>query len=443
MQPRPTQDSASVSLILSLVGGLFLVFLVPPFQGPDEPAHFFRALSLAGGTIQPEGGFTQEFPAESLRLYDQFSRLAAHAEAKTSFAELREAARHQAGEALRQASFPTTAVYPPIPYLPSASGIALVRPFTDSPLLWLWAARLVSMAASTILIAFAIRFAGEWGWFLMLLAATPMALFLRSTCTADSLTFAAGFFFVGLLLRQSPTAPRSQSVLLVLTALVLALCKPPYGGLALLALALPVSRFRSARHRLVIQGAVLAAATAGFCLTSWIATRGLSGSEQSTILSSQLRFAQEHPVKTVSIVLHDLVIHTPRYLAHFVGRLGWLDAPVPPIYVVAFLLLAIFVFTSTLRSSEMLATRHVATILTVMTGLAFTIGLSLFLTWTPPGTNSVEGVQGRYFLPIAPAIALIANVKQPISRGSAWLASGGAAAAAVTTLITVYLRYFA
>jgi Predicted membrane protein (DUF2142) len=36
-------------LALGLAGGLLLVFVTPPFQVPDEPAHFFRAYQVATG----------------------------------------------------------------------------------------------------------------------------------------------------------------------------------------------------------------------------------------------------------------------------------------------------------------------------------------------------------------------------------------------------------
>src|SRR5206468_4084293 len=35
----------------SLVMGLLMVFIVPPFQKPDEATHFYKAVSIASGTL--------------------------------------------------------------------------------------------------------------------------------------------------------------------------------------------------------------------------------------------------------------------------------------------------------------------------------------------------------------------------------------------------------
>jgi len=48
--------------------------------------------------------------------------------------------------------------------------------------------------------------------------------------------------------------------------------------------------------------------------------------------------------------------------------------------------------------------------LLVTAGIYVGITLSMYLTWTPVGSNVVNGVQGRYFIGFLPLIPLILNI---------------------------------
>ncbi len=47
-------NPARVYLILATISGLIMVFLVPPFQPPDEHPHFFRSYQISRGGLVAE-----------------------------------------------------------------------------------------------------------------------------------------------------------------------------------------------------------------------------------------------------------------------------------------------------------------------------------------------------------------------------------------------------
>jgi hypothetical protein len=49
IEPHP----ARLFLPFAIVFGLVMTFLTPPFQSPDEPAHFFRAYQVSDFKILP------------------------------------------------------------------------------------------------------------------------------------------------------------------------------------------------------------------------------------------------------------------------------------------------------------------------------------------------------------------------------------------------------
>jgi uncharacterized membrane protein len=69
-----------------------------------------------------------------------------------------------------------------------------------------------------------------------------------------------------------------------------------------------------------------------------------------------------------------------------------------------------------------------------------------YLTWTPVGATRIEGVQGRYFLPVAliagAALARRSAREPAIARAMAWPVLLFPVATIVITLHRVVLRYY-
>ena len=92
------------------------------------------------------------------------------------------------------------------------------------------------------------------------------------------------------------------------------------------------------------------------------------------------------------------------YLQTFIGRLGWLDTPLPLwVYFSSYEILAIYTIVYE-KGGEKFQIKLFSRV--VMT-IAFIIGVVLVLTssyisWTPVGYPKVAGIQGRYFIPLAP-----------------------------------------
>jgi uncharacterized membrane protein len=97
------------------------------------------------------------------------------------------------------------------------------------------------------------------------------------------------------------------------------------------------------------------------------------------------------------------------YLASFVGVLGWLDAPFRHGYYNLSLVMFSALFLATVVFAGVQNPARPADRASALAAFAASVGMvfaSLYLTWTPVGNAIVEGVQGRYFLPLAPILAL-------------------------------------
>jgi uncharacterized membrane protein len=115
-------------------------------------------------------------------------------------------------------------------------------------------------------------------------------------------------------------------------------------------------------------------------------------------------------------VLVDYTVHAPRYLGQLVGRLGWLDTPIPAPLLAAYLavLLALVFLDASPRIEVRPWQRGIAAAV-VLAGMSF-VSATEYATWTPYGADFIEGIQGRYFLPLVLPAAWILHSRRWAGR---------------------------
>lgn len=119
---------------------------------------------------------------------------------------------------------------------------------------------------------------------------------------------------------------------------------------------------------------------------------------------SAQRYSKEyfinHPLAMVSIIQHTFWVNAAWYLETALGYwLGWLDVNYSPILV--YLLLIALVLNTLHRSYEPVLPegfRLSSGLLSLLSMILIMAGMAI--TWTEMGKTIIDGVQGRYFLPI-------------------------------------------
>ncbi len=437
----------------SLVFGVALVFVTPPFGSPDEPAHLFRSWALSQGQIvgerlrHPDGVHTAEgaaIPAGVIRLRDVATAEGAQPvpQALSRAALARAFAVELAADDQRFADFRNALQLPAALYLPQALGCALTAAAGGPPLVGLYLGRLANLALTTLLLAWALRRLPAHRWWLVAVALSPMLLSLRASLSADALNFALASAFlaeVAALSRHDAEPGRRDRVRLLVLAAGLGCTKTVYLPLLLLLLLIPALRRPPARWRTALPAIALALLVAAAHLATLAPTR--LRLDVPVDAAAQLQRLLHQPVAVAAQLLGDLVVHAPRYLGEALGhKLGWLDAPLPPIALGALgVAFALLLWAESVCGARP-ARRDLALIAGASLAVALLIELSLWLQWTPPGGAGVQGIQGRYFLPLAlPFIWAIGGIAPSAPSGSvaeerdrsAALAAGAAFAAVV------------
>jgi Predicted membrane protein (DUF2142) len=485
-------------LAVGLLGGLLFAFVTPPFQVPDEPAHFRRIYQLAGGVSPrpgPDGQLGFEQPA-SLETVTNLcvAGVPFHPYRLLPAGVLRAAWRIPLDPG-RQQFLPLSLLtpYTLAPYLPQAAVAAAGRWLELRPLAIFYLVRLANLAACLPLVWAAVRIAPFQKWAFAFLALTPMAMFLRSSASADGLTFASALLLsaavcalawdppadavprsmqsathaapptTGLGAAAAPpilpldrhVAPPAKPGARLVACLVgmvglVAFCKGGYLLVNLLVPAIPRRRLGSAGRWAAVMGAALALTALGALSSARVAATYFDLFHHAAGVDprSQIQLVLAHPFDYLGFLVTDYVVHLPRYAAEFVGNFGWLDTPLP-LYVLipyALLLLALALFGGD-AATAMPRRLRLAAAAVVASGLLF-VSTSQYVSWTPVGAHHIDGPQGRYFLPFAAAGILLAYSRRLARRwpqgAGARTDNGLALASAVFTaisLVRVWTRY--
>ncbi len=438
---RQAHVLAAAFVLYGLVATVFLAVNMPPFQNPDEPSHFLRAAQVAdGGLVGTRflttggAGWSAYYgrgscgdplscvrgPARRRSRADGSTHVTAggwadpalmtaiapfyvlpfHVDRRVTRANW-EPRIYWSGERVMQ-SFFNTAIYPPFFYAPSAIGVLVGRTVGITVVETLEVSRVMTGIAAVAVGATAIACAGGAAVWIFMILTLPMSLSLIASSSQDGLLLAfsalAGALLVRALRWPSETNWKLFAGLVVALGLV-AMARPPYGALAVLPLGLTKVRLR---------WRILAAAAVVGCVAVW------SGIAVATALTNPGEFIGSDPAAQMARLLGDplLVVHVARetliqhwrgYLIQFVGQLGWLDVALPRAYHIAahvMLGIAALAVMLGLRGERIsVGSRSIITV-----GLMVSvIGLFAiqYMTWTVPGHVTVEGIQGRYFLPLA------------------------------------------
>jgi hypothetical protein len=154
-----------------------------------------------------------------------------------------------------------------------------------------------------------------------------------------------------------------------------------------------------------IAAALLWAAVSASDVAAWRLVEFTGAAAEEFDPGWKLRFMLAHPLTFPQAVIGMIADKDPVEFWHqVIGVLGLFDTVLRPwIYSAIGLLLALS-FLSPLETRR----RPACALAALLTAIAYAIAVVLifYLVWTPVGAEQVWGVQGRYFVPVLPLIAV-------------------------------------
>jgi uncharacterized membrane protein len=454
---RVTDRCALAFVLTSLLFGTVFAIVTPPLWGPDEFTHVSRAYAVAHGRFLPQrvafppgavnyGGLVPStvdaLTTHATRNYGNPPQ--SPAPAVVAPEEYRRLAAQPLRAPLAEIGFANTSAYSPVSYLPAVLVLRTVELADGTVGTALTLMRLVDLVTYTALVWLALRSCRDqrFKWVIFVAALLPMSVFQASMITADAMTNGLAILFGALFARAvffGRDLSRSQTAMLAGSAILLPLAKPTYVILALLLPLVPANRLTMRRW-----GRPAASAAGLLAFGAWTtvsaetsAAMGLMRPGEVVDPAQQTEFILSDIPRFALIVARTFAYLDNTYFIQFFGALGQTFVPVPALTVVACIVAGVLAFGMA-EHPHLSRPRLIAAAAVVLLSAAAIFG-TLYLEFSPVGRYQIEGVQGRYFLPLVVVGVAVALRLVPIRLHLPTPRAARSTAAAVVALMAVGL----
>jgi len=413
---------------IAAIVGLLMAFLLPVFMAPDEIGHFDRAYQVGEGQLlgRAEGIRTGGTIPQAIIGPDKFfTRTNDQDLAKKPY--LKYLFKKIDTKSVKYTDFSSQAVYSPVNYIPQAIGIDIARFVYPSIGTMVFLGRLCNLATYIFLVGLAIRTVKKGKWVYVVIGLFPMALHQASSLSADMMTIALALLWLAHLqnlFMQETRITRQQWIWSLVLISCLALTKQSNILLALPVLFLPVRIFKESRDKLkyVLAVGVLSL----FLLGGWYwlmhaAHYSFQTHAQVDPLVSQslqMQYILHHPLDYTVALVRTYIHAGPHYpniadslVVNTYGSFGFLLYSLPLVLTIAGYGLLLVTLLYKDDSKKKMSPIQLKTIRWLSLVNVITLILSLiviatleYLTWTEVGDKQVNGLQGRYFIPLLPLL---------------------------------------
>lgn len=415
--------------------GLLYMVVLPPLSAPDEISHFISSYQLSsymmGKTarakdervfIRAQDAFIEDLTGvmseENMGNPDNVTAVVLGQKLEEStYRTIRERGLKSTGEDGVVMSYQMPVRTTPLAYAPQALGITLGRLIGLGGLGLLFLGRLLNLMFFTAMGCLTIRrmpFGREVAAGVALL---PMTMHLAASFSYDVMIMALSGYFTAVCLYLAYKADRVRVRDVVSLALVMAVmgpCKMVYGVIAGFCLLIPVKKFGGWGKWTLSAASVLGAFAAAMVLVNHRTVSLYTQADQGYVAWAEetgYTFAQlfHSPLLVLKMCYNTLAWQGEQLYSGMIGgALGNMDAVLNTPYVVVLGLTAILVILALRKPGESIFIRWKARLwiwflcLVCLGALMF----SMLLAWTPVSSNVINGVQGRYLLPLLPVFLL-------------------------------------
>ncbi len=409
------------TLFLVTISVLMVGYMVlfAPVTVPDEQAHYISAYRMSNfflfhwNQASADGVLMRQADAV---FYGQFASSGILDESKYISLIQSFSAFTRDTELVPYGASVATSV--PLGYVASAFGIALGRLFHLGAVPVFYLGRLFNMAEFALLMYVAVRRTPVAKNAFCLIALFPMTIHVAASYSYDGMVIGVSALLLAEILRMcySDAVTWKQMIYCFVLCAILAPSKMVYTPLVCLVLLIPNDKFKGLCSRpWLLKCALILAGILGLLvmqlstMSSYVGD-GATGSyiawadEEGYTLS----WALSHLVNTIGVFFNTILQKTDYYLNTMLGSsLGWFQLSVPQYLYLPFA--GMFLVGCMKKPSEPGQLSYGAKCWTflMVAGSAMLILASMFLSWTPISSVVIEGVQGRYFLPLLPATVLL------------------------------------
>lgn len=384
--------------------GILYLFLVLPNRVPDEDEHIYRAYNISNFKIIPKTNdkgeaitLVPEFLLENNRYeINNYTKLLKTLNKETDYNKVKH-------------TFNSAQAYSFIQYIFSAISFLISRVLGINIFTGIYLARLLNFTVFLVLAYVALKIIPFGKILLFVYMFSPIFLQQIISVSADSLLNSVSIIYISYilyLLCNKKELIKQQRIILAILTLYLALSKYVYFPLIFINLLLIFNKNMNKKDKvfiIIISVISVILALGNYYISTLYNDTRARMTEYNVNSVEQIKFLINNPGRIPSILYQTLKIETPRWIREFFGAsLDWLILSIPKkIYYTYAFVLIVSIFLEFKETDKKLEIKQNIYNIIIFGAIVSLILLGLYMTWSSVGCFIIEGVQGRYFIPIA------------------------------------------
>lgn len=430
---------AYLAAVLAL--GILYIYMLPTYMTPDEETHLFKAYeisnALLGYNTDPEHFELRQCEAD---VYQHLRTTGTYI-TRNSYRYYHEMLQTGDDNGTLTEIEHMVISTPRYQYVPSALGITIGRLLNLNACKTMTLGMLFNFGLYVALTVLAIRLIPVGKAAAAIICLLPISLQQATSYSYDSIVMPLGLLFCASLIKMSYEEELSKKtfVILALSALFFVPTKNMAYIPVLLLLVLAAWRKRKNKKQALSLGllfaGVLITTVVIMMITSATAPKELDTVEYPVPFVEwanqpgyTISMLLEKPLDTLGMIWNTFYEKGEFYVeTTFGGLLGWMEAEVSAIAVYTCMIASIIaVMPKSNETMQLKSSQRIGFFIVFVLCAACVVG-GMLLEWTPVSRDYVEGVQGRYFLPVF-LLALFAfrgkgiTISQRVERGCLYAA---------------------
>lgn len=301
-------------------------------------------------------------------------------------------------------------------YIPAAIGIKLADIFTNSPVILFYIGRLFNFLAAFLIVLIAMKIIPKHKRLVLIIATIPMFIQQMISYSYDAILNSLCLLIIAYLIKfikQNEKISNKELISYIAISLLIFIIKAPYALLTTLILFVNKDKFGSKKWDKVKKIILIFTTIIILYLLSLIITKiGYIPKVSKNHHPSQLSYLLNHPLDIIKIALKTFQLKGNWYLHSMIGIFGWLTYKFNDTIVIFYYIMMFIVILS--EQSDMKFKKRMVSmlILLILFGAIFA---AMYFGWSSYRLPYVEGVQGRYFIPLLlPFLYLILPKKEKL-----------------------------
>ena len=403
-------------LYIIFIYGIIGIFLFLPLQAPDELVHFLRAYSISKGQFVPKRVDSKDVGELPVSLEEfikdsGFYEVTSHPDNKVNLLNFRKINKIKVNkEKTQNFKLEGAAIINPISYIPQSIGIKIGESL-NLPLYFVYyLGRIFNFFTWILLVYSAIKISPpKLKNMFFILSLIPINIQQAMSYSTDALINGFSFLFIAVVFRlyldDKEKINIKYLVLLFLGVFFPTSIKVVY-FIFIIFILLLFRKFDKKRNCLITFLFIFF-----LTLVFNIFWSKLSPNNPARNISLQIEYLKGNPIEYLKTLYLTSKTLTQFYVESYIGVLGWLDTRISFLLMYSYIILIIInIYSNNILPRNDFKAKFTISIYLILSYIG--ILTALYIGWSEVGLEYVDGVQGRYFVPVIPLLYILLSKRR-------------------------------